>query len=486
MGMITIVGLGPGGAELITRSAWNWLTAQPEVYVRTRQHPAVGEIPSTVKVISFDDYYQNGDTFEQVYQQIVTKVIELGSRSEGVTYAVPGHPMVAEATSPEIVRIAKEKGIPCRVMEAVSFLEPCFTALEIDPFPNLVIYDAIELGQSNSPKFPPSAPVLIGQIYSRQVAAEAKMTLLNLYPDEHPVKMVHNAGTPQQIVEDIALYEIDRSKHIGLLSALYLPPLGTGTSIEDFQELVAHLRAPDGCPWDKEQTHLSLRSNLLEEAYEAITALDNENPESLQEELGDLLLQIVLHAQIASENGDFTLADVLHGIYTKIVRRHPHVFGNVQVSGVDNILQNWEKIKAAERASKGEKSEKGLLDGIPVALPALSQAQAIQERAGRVGFDWQEIQPVSKKVYEELHELEAAQTNEEQAEELGDILFAVVNLIRWYDVDAESALRATNLKFRKRFRYIEQKARESGRSVSEMPFEEMDSYWEESKHIPEE
>jgi tetrapyrrole methylase family protein/MazG family protein len=485
MGMITIVGLGPGGAELITRSAWNWLIAQPEVYVRTRQHPAVGEIPSSVKVISFDDYYQNGDTFEQVYQQIVAKIIDLGERPEGVTYAVPGHPMVAEATSPEIIRIAKENGISCKVFEAVSFLEPCFTALAIDPFPNLVIYDAIELGQSNAPKFPASVPVLIGQIYSRQVAAEAKMTLLNLYPDMHPVKMVHNAGTPQQVVEEISLYEIDRSKHIGLLSALYLPPLGKGTSMEDFQELVAHLRAPDGCPWDKEQTHLSLRSNLLEETYEAITALDNEAPESLQEELGDLLLQIVLHAQIASENGDFNLADVLHGIYTKIVRRHPHVFGDVKVNGVDNILQNWEKIKEAERAGKGEEAEKGLLDGIPVALPALSQAQAIQERAGRVGFDWQEIQPVLKKVYEELKELENAQTNEEQAEELGDILFAVVNLVRWYDVDAESALRASNSKFRKRFKYIEQKARESGRTVIEMPFEEMDAFWEESKHIPE-
>lgn len=484
MGTITIVGLGPGGADLITRSAWNWLAGQSEVYVRTRQHPAVGELPSSIKVISFDDYYQNGDTFEQVYEQIIAKIIELGERPEGVTYAVPGHPMVAEATSPEILRIAKEKGIPCKVFEAISFLEPCFTALEIDPFPNLVIFDAIDLVQSNSPKFPTSVPVLIGQIYSRQVAAEAKMTLMNLYPDLHQVRMVHNAGTLQQVVEDIPLYEIDRSKHIGLLSALYLPPLGKGTSMEDFQELVAHLRAPDGCPWDKEQTHLSLRSNLLEEAYETITALDNEDPDALQEELGDLLLQIVLHAQIASENGDFTLSDVLHGIYTKIVRRHPHVFGDVQVNGVDNILQNWEKIKAAERAGKAEKAEKGLLDGIPVALPALSQAQAIQERAARVGFDWKEIQPVLKKVYEELREIEEAQTNEEQAEELGDVLFAVVNLIRWYDVDAESALRATNLKFRKRFKYIEQKARESGRTTSEMPFEEMDALWEEAKQNP--
>ncbi len=261
--------------------------------MRTQNHPAVNELPTTVQVHSFDSFYQNGETFEQVYEQIVAKIMELAQYADGVTYAVPGHPMVAEATCPEIVRQAKMSNIPVEVLDGISFLEPCFTALEIDPFPNLVIYDAIELGQSHVPAFPVSFPVIIGQIYSRQVAAEVKMTLNTLYPDLHPVRMVHNAGTHQQVIEDIALYEIDRSTHIGLMSVLYLPPLGKGTSFEDFHELIAHLRAPDGCPWDREQTHLSLRPHLLEESYETITAIDNEDPAALKEELGDLLLQIV-------------------------------------------------------------------------------------------------------------------------------------------------------------------------------------------------
>jgi len=483
MGKITLVGLGPGGASMITREAWDWLSCQAEVFVRTKHHPAVSELPISVKVHSFDHYYDAGETFEEVYEKIISTVLDLGCRSEGVTYAVPGHPMVAEATSSEILRRAAESSIPIKVFEGISFLEPSFTALQIDPFPNLVIYDAIELGMRHTPAFPASSPVLIGQIYSRQVAAEAKMTLMSIYPDLHPVKMVHNAGTEQQLIEEIALYEIDRSAHIGLMSVLYLPPLGQGTSLEEFHELVAHLRAPDGCPWDREQTHLSLRSHLLEESYETIEAIDKEDPDALQEELGDLLLQIVLHAQIASEEGDFNLADVLRGIHEKITRRHPHVFGTTKVSGVDNVLQNWEKIKADERSNNQAKAEKGLLDGIPLALPALSQAQVIQTRAARVGFDWTDVAPVMKKVYEELKEFEEAQTTEEKSEELGDLLFAVVNLVRWYDVDAESALRATNLKFRKRFKYIEQKAKETGRTTAELSFNEMDQLWEESKTL---
>ncbi len=193
--------------------------------------------------------------------------------------------------------------------------------------------------------------------------------------------------------------------------------------------------------------------------------------------------KLYLHAQIASENGDFSIADVLLGIHEKLTRRHPHVFGNVHVDGVDTILQNWEQIKADERTTDADNRHKGMLDGIPVALPALSQAQEIQNRAARVGFDWPEIAPVLQKVYEELQELADAQTKEEQSEELGDLLFAVVNLVRWYEVDAESVLRGTNLKFRKRFKYIEQKAIANGRTIAELSFEEMDSLWEEAKGI---
>jgi tetrapyrrole methylase family protein/MazG family protein len=267
------------------------------------------------------------------------------------------------------------------------------------------------------------------------------------------------------------------------MSVLYLPALGADTSLEAFQEIIARLRAPDGCPWDREQTHSSLRQNLLEETYETLASLDDEDPAGMAEEFGDLLLQIVLHAQIASEDGEFTMADVLRGINTKIVSRHPHVFGNARLDNVEGVLSNWEKLKAKERKANGVDVIKGLLDGVPIALPALTQAQQYQERAGRVGFDWKEIEPVFEKLLEEMREVREAADAESRAEELGDLLFAMVNLVRWYKVDAESALRKANQKFRSRFKHIEKRAREEGRSLADMTLEEMDVFWDEAKNL---
>jgi len=480
---IILLGLGPGAPGQLTRQAWDWLNQISEIFLRTNQHPTVAGFPRNLKVHSFDKLYKDAESFESVYAQMVEKVLELGQRPEGVTYAVPGHPYVAEATSPEIARRARQIGLPVQVIEGISFLEPTFTALGLDPFPQMALVDALELGMAHHPSFPPSLPGLVAQIYSRQVASEVKLTLNVVYPDEHSVCLVHAAGTPHQLIENLALYEIDRSPHLGLLSTLYVPPLGADTSLEAFQEIVAHLRAPNGCPWDREQTHASLRSNLLEETYEALEALDAGDPAGMVEEFGDLILQVVLHAQIASENGEFTMADILQGINHKIVRRHPHVFGDFKVDGVSGVLQNWEKLKAAERKANGQEHVKGVLDGLPRSLPALSQAQEFQDRAARVGFDWNDIQPVIDKVFEELEEVRRAPSGEEREKELGDLLFALVNFVRWYKVDAETALRATNLRWRKRFTHLEQRARQQGRSLQEMTLAEMDVLWEEAKNL---
>ena len=365
-------------------------------------------------------------------------------------------------------------------MNGLSFLEPVFAALGLDPYPRLILMDAIELSQAHIPEFPPDMPVLVAQIYSRLVAAEVKMTLNTVYPDEHPVRLVHAAGTKDEIIEDIQLYEIDRSEHIGLLTVLYVPPLGEGTSFEAFQEIVAHLRAPNGCPWDREQTHESLRPHLMGEAYEALAAMDSGDPAEMSEEFGDLLLQIVLNAQIAGEDGEFTMADVLKGIYDKIIRRHPHVFGDVTLDGVQGVLKNWEKLKAVERSNSHD-PEKGLLDGVPLALPALAQAQEYQDRAARVGFDWKEVNGVLDKIAEEIKEVREVTNEQELIDELGDLLFALVNLARWKKVDAESALRGTSKRFKKRFAYVEQGAKKQGRKLSEMSIDEMEALWQEAK-----
>jgi tetrapyrrole methylase family protein / MazG family protein len=477
---VTILGLGPGDPNLLTRQAWQILENVSEIYLRTRQHPVVSNLPSQITVHSFDALYENNETFESLYAQIVEKVLNLARRPEGVVYAVPGHPLVAETTSREIIRRAKQEGIPVQMVEGLSFLEPTFTALGIEPIAHTTLVDALELTSAHVPPFPPSAPAIIAQIYSREVASDVKLTLMAIYPDEHPVKIVHAAGTADVQVENLPLYEIDRSSQIGLLSALYVPPLEPETSFEAFQEIIAHLRAPDGCPWDREQTHLSLRPSLLEETYELLSALDAEDIEGMREEFGDLLLQIVLHAQIASEYGEFNMADVLRGIHTKIVHRHPHVFGDLELRDKQGVLQNWERLKEQERAANG-KAEASLLDGVALALPALVQAEQYQRRAARVGFDWPDIQGVLDKLDEELAEVHSAQDTRARAAEIGDLLFAVVNLARWNDVDPESALRAANTRFRKRFFYIEQAAKTQGRSISDLSIDEMEALWQEAK-----
>jgi tetrapyrrole methylase family protein/MazG family protein len=477
---ITLLGLGPGDPSLLTRQAWELLQDIDEIYLRTRQHPAVEGFPPHLQVHSFDALYEQGESFEAVYARIVEQVLALGRRPEGVVYAVPGHPFVAEATGPEIARRARLEGLTVRIVEGLSFIEPVLTALGADLLPHTALVDALELATAHMPPFPPDAPALVAQIHSREVASDVKLTLMGAYPDDHPVRLVHAAGTPQALVEELPLYAIDRSGHIGLLSALYIPPLGEGTSFEAFQELTAHLRAPHGCPWDREQTHHSLRTHLLEETYELLSALDAGDVEGMREELGDLLLQIVLHAQIGSEEGEFDMAQVLQGIHAKIVHRHPHVFGGVAVSGAGEVLLNWERLKADERTANG-KADASLLDSLPPALPALVQAEEYQKRAARVGFDWPEIQGVMNKVAEEMGEVQAAADDDQRAAELGDLLFAIVNLARWHSVDAESALREANARFLKRFKHIEDTARRQGRPLNEMTLKEMDELWEEAK-----
>jgi tetrapyrrole methylase family protein/MazG family protein len=474
---ITIVGLGPGGAGMLTREAHEALSAAHEVWVRTARHPAVDELPGLAWK-PMDSFYEQEDDFSAVYKAIAAEVLRLAERPGGVCYAVPGSPRVGESTVPQILLGAAKSGVTVRIVEGLSFIEPALGALGVDGLDGLCVSDAVELAARHHPPFPPSAHALVAQLYSRTLAGEVKLTLMNQYPDEHPVRLIHAAGTSGQTVEDLALHEIDRSERIAHLTTLYVPPFAG--ALEEFQETIAHLRAPEGCPWDREQTHLTIRGNLMEEAYEVLAALDREDPGELAEELGDLLLQILLHAQIATEAGDFRMADVIAGIDEKIHRRHPHVFGGAKVEGVGQVLSNWEQIKAGERNGKA-KGGKGLFDGVPLALPALEQAVSYQKRAARVGFDWPAIDGVKAKVAEELAELEAAADEQEREHELGDVFFAVVNWARWLKVDAESALRKSNARFRERFGHVEDASARSGKSLKDMTLEELDALWEEAK-----
>lgn len=344
--------------------------------------------------------------------------------------------------------------------------------------------DILRVHGAHYPIFSPVLPVLLHSAGVDLKSGELFRMLLQVYPVDHMIYVT--GGLPGLSEEWRGIRLAALQQHAPGFNAIFIPPCAADASLESFMQVIAQLRAPDGCPWDRKQTHASLRQYLLEETYEALERLDLNDMDGLKEELGDLLLQIALHSQIASETGTFTITQVLQSINRKIVSRHPHVFGVVSVKDDKDVVQNWEKIKEIERAGNGKVEKNGLLDGIPQILPALSQAQSLQERAARVGFDWPEIAPVLAKVLEEMQEVSEATDERERAQELGDLLFAVVNLVRWYKVDAESALRGTNTKFRKRFAYIEKEAKEASRELGEMTLEEMDAKWEASKEFDEE
>jgi len=478
---VTVVGLGPGDPGLLTQRAMDLIRSKGEVFLRTRQHPALAGLPPETKLESFDDLYEQSDDFSAVYSRIVERLIELAQRPTGVVYAVPGDPSVGEATVPALRQAAASAGLSFEIIPGVSFLEPSLAALGLDALDGLQVADALDLAARHHPPLSPDRPALIGQLYSSLVASDVKLTLMNAYPDDHPVVLIHGAGAGDAHLEPVALHEIDRSQAVGLRTSLYVPARAGRGALETFQETIAHLRAPDGCPWDREQTHRSLAPHLMEETYEALQALDADDMPALREELGDLLLQIVLQAQIAAEEGDFQMGDVIAGIDEKLVRRHPHVFGEVQVASVEQVLQNWEALKREERSEDGD--GKGLLDGVPLALPALAQAAEVQRRVARVGFDWPALEGVQAKLAEELNELLKAEGEDRRAAEMGDVLFAVVNYARWLGVDPEAALRQATRRFRHRFGEIEAAAQRSGRPLEGMSADEMDRLWEAAKEL---
>jgi tetrapyrrole methylase family protein/MazG family protein len=321
-------------------------------------------------------------------------------------------------------------------------------------------------------------PLLLSQVYSQMLATDVKLALADLYGDEHEVVLVHSAGNADQRVEALALFEIDRTPHVAHLTSLYVPPRPAVGSLSGFAESIAVLRGPDGCPWDREQTPQSLRAGLLEEVAEALDALDRDDNDALADELGDVLLHIVMQAQMAAEAGYFTLTDVIAGIDAKIKRRHPHVWGDTAVGTSGEVEDNWAAIKALE---KGRNQSPTILENIPLALPALARSQKIQSRVRKVGFDWPDISGVWEKLHEEVTELVSAETPEHRREELGDLLFVIVNLAKWLDIDAEVALREANAKFERRFRAVEQLVAERGLSMESLDLPMLETLWTQIK-----
>jgi len=477
---ITIVGLGPGAFDQLTQEAVTTLSQASEVWLRTARHPVVSHLPAGPAIHSFDALYEEARTFEEVYATIALRVLALGARPEGVVYAVPGHPLVGESTVTQILKAARETGISTHVVPGLSFIEPALTALGLDALDGLQIVDALDVVESYYPILNPDRPALIAQVYSRAVASDLKLVLMNLYPDEHQTALVDAAGTAAETVVWGPLYEIYYRDHTPLTS-LYVAPLPHIGGFEHLLETVAHLRSPEGCPWDREQTHASLRENLLEEAYEVLEALDREDEDALCEELGDLLLQVVLHAQIAGEEGVFQMADVIAHIDAKLKRRHPHVWGEVQVAGAHDVIVNWEAIKREEREHKANATNadtpRFLLDGVPKTLPALAQARAYSSRAARVGLDMVGAAADVAHIQQAVETLLQVHSVEERGIALGEALFAIAQCADRLELDPEAVLRETNLRFAQRMRRVELAARERGVMLASLDAAERLRLW---------
>jgi len=371
---------------------------------------------------------------------------------------------------------------------AVRSVDDLLAAAGLDPADGVQLVAAHRLA---AVAFDPSLPLVVLQ--ARDAAADGETlpgrharrgpreVLLALYPHAHPVlPLPDGAPRPLESLTDEELAAGD-----WLLAPL--PPLDNLASPHGMAAISARLRAEDGCPWDRRQTHESLRPFVLEEAYETVDAIERGGPAELAEELGDLFLQIILHAQLSAEDGAFDLTDVYRTLGAKIVRRHPHVFGDVEVADAAEVLRNWEKIKASERADAG--ASPSPFAGIARALPALPASREIQERASSLGWDWPAIDGVWEKVAEELQELHEAgeagdEARDQRLHELGDVLFATVNLARWLKLDPEEALRAANRRWIERYERVERLAAERGQVLADLSADEKDALWNEVKAAP--
>ncbi|WP_110953639.1 bifunctional methyltransferase/pyrophosphohydrolase YabN [Anaerosinus massiliensis] len=481
MGEIIIVGLGPGSLGFITLETWDKLTSAKTLLLRTAKHPTVEELRKhKIEFSSYDEIYDTKATFEDVYQTITQDVIRRAKQGEQVVYAVPGSPLVAEKTVLLIRDMAKEENIKFRILPGMSFIEVLYVQLGIDPIDGLTVIDSEDA--EGLPEGLPTA-IVVTQVYNQQVASNLKLSLMERYPDDFDITLLQNLGLENEEIITIPLYELDRQPHIDHLTSVYVPALQEreqSFSLSPIVDVMAKLRSPEGCVWDIEQTHKSLRRYIIEEVYEVIEAIDLEDAALLCEELGDLLLQIVFHARMAEETGAFTMQDVVDRVTEKMIHRHPHVFGDISVRDAGEVVLNWEAIKKEEKKDV----RKSILDGVPKDLPSLMKAYKLQHKAAKVGFDWDNIAPVWDKIREEVAELkQAIQENDKvnMEAEFGDVLFSIVNLSRFLNIDPEVALNRTNHKFIRRFSYIENNVKKKGEKWDDLTIAELNRYWNESK-----
>jgi tetrapyrrole methylase family protein/MazG family protein len=495
---IVVVGLGPGSHDHVTVETREAIARAEHRYLRTAIHPSADLVPDAT---TFDHLYDTADTFDDVYTDIASSLIRAAGEHGEILYAVPGSPLVLERT---VRHLREADDVDLVLLPALSFLDVAWSRLGVDPIDAGVrLVDGHDFATAAAGE---RGPLLVAHTHANWVLSDIKLAVDEATGDE-PVTILHALGTPDEQIVEVAWADLDRTIDADHLSSLWIPKLAApvGAAYVRFHALTRTLR--EQCPWDIEQTHESLIPHLLEETYEvvdAIHALDGADstatdPDSTEqdstdpgtdpdadliEELGDLLYQIEFHATIAEQEGRFTIADVANGIHDKLVRRHPHVFGHLVGSDLDTaeVLSNWDDIK------RDEKSRTSVFDGIPRSMPALAYAAKVGSKASKVGFDWPDVSGAFPKIAEETAELYEAMHHPDdetataaRTGELGDLLFAIVNVARHLRIDPELALRAATDKFRARFEGVERLARQRSIELRGAELATLDALWDEVK-----
>jgi len=432
MNQLRIIGLGPGGKQYLTLEALECIQEKKTIYARTMKHPVMDYlIEMGGQFVGMDHYYEEGQTFDEVYLNIAQEIIDRLSEQD-VIYAVPGNPFVAERT----VEILLEKLDPDQVtiIHGASFIDAIITTLHIDPVHGMKIVDALKIEES---RLDVLSDALIIQVYDKQVASRVKLALMEHYEDDQEVWIVRGAGIPgEEVIEKRPLYELDHSDALDHLTSVYVkrvtPDLRKKFVLEDLLGVMRTLRSEDGCAWDREQTHESLRKSLIEEVYEVVQTIDDGDLWGMEEELGDLLLQIVFHAEIAAEQGYFNMYDVITGIYDKMIRRHPHVFADQEAEDVQAVLDQWEDIKASENKS----------DEIPMAFPPILRSYKVIKRLKKMSVTDQAFADIKSRMTSQLQGVLEGQAEDQEtlAYGLGGLVFDLVYLASKADIDLSEAL----------------------------------------------
>ena len=477
---IVVVGIGPAGPEYVTNHTLHEIARIPHRYLRTARHPSAHVVPDAT---TFDDIYEAADTFDDVYGAITDRLVEAATTHGEILYAVPGSPLILERT---VRNLVDDPRAECIVHPAMSFLDLAYARLGIDPVEAAVtLIDGHDFSTAAAGH---SGPLLVAHTHANWVLNDIKLAVESATGEE-PVIILTRLGSDDESITHTTWAELDRTVVADHLTCLYIPRLSAPVAAEmaRLHQLTRVLR--EQCPWDQEQSHASLVRYLIEETYEVVDALQALDPgdpttdDALVEELGDLLYQIEFHAIIAEQQGRFTMADIAQGVHDKLVRRHPHVFppasgDRVIAKDAATVKANWNDIK------KTEKGRTSVFDGLAHSQPSLAYAEAVQQRAATVGFDWPNVDGALPKIAEEAAELRAAANDGDGArihDELGDLLFAVVNIARHLGVEPESALRSATLKFRGRFEQVEALARERNVDMHNAELEVLDELWDQVK-----